>query len=551
MSGYTRRRTNEVEVAIYKDTDLGYGFSIMGGDPIDETPDVNTPILISKLKPGAPAEKTGLIKVGHEVLAINGFNMVGSSHDDVVKQLQQATDGLVMLKLKTVNKRTTTDVVLAQLGYEVVRCLFPFTAQNEDELSLKRDDIVFVKGKGSDGWCFGQSQSSGAQGMFPGQFVMKLKVGPEILAQIAAELEALVPGISDGALRMTSEVLYEELDPPTPGTPAEDRTSLNTYNFQAENLYERLDSAGADSTLGSKSSGSELGSPTPDEALYPLARPDNLQPRVVLIGKEVFGGTVTPSDLPTTSRGHQYAPINAGGSGEVVYEPTPFQAAQMEADADDTAFAKPEIEDLYASVNKVLSSDGDDDTKSRRLDINDDMYATLESLQRSPPQVPVRKYDKNLLPPTMRIHLASTHDEVEDAAESAYELLPGQKEFDLDEKTAADSSPMASPEGLKPYDKLKSANVTPEPTKSPAGSPRKGSMIGSPASDGLSPPPLPIRKASLADATLGLLPQAKKDEKRRQKDQQKQAKRDEKQRQKDAKALEKEQKKLAKKEKKV
>lgn len=40
------------------------------------------------------------------------------------------------------------------------------------------------------------------------------------------------------------------------------------------------------------------------------------------------------------------------------------------------------------------------------------MYATLESLQRSPPQVPVRKYDKNLLPPTMRIHLASTHDEV-------------------------------------------------------------------------------------------------------------------------------------------
>ena len=154
---------------------------------------------------------TGLIKVGHEVLAINGVNMVGQTHDDVVKQLQQATDGLVMLKLKTVvsnctalprqrrsrrhapiatsdpalglmnlvrlpacgkriysayyshmpptatpnptpilpanplppqNKRTTTDVVLAQLGYEVVRCLFPFTAQNEDELSLKRDDIV-------------------------------------------------------------------------------------------------------------------------------------------------------------------------------------------------------------------------------------------------------------------------------------------------------------------------------------------------------------------------------------------------------------------------
>lgn len=539
MSGYTAKRTNEVEVAIYKDTILGYGFSIMGGDPVEENPDVNTPILISKLKLGAPAEKTGLIKVGHEVLAINGVNMVGQTHDDVVKQLQQATDGLVMLKLKTVNKRTTTDVVLAQLGYEVVRCLFPFTAQNEDELSLKRDDIVFVKGKGSDGWCFGQSQASGAQGMFPGQFVMKLKVGPEILTQIAAELESLVPGISDGAHRCGSEVLYEELDSPMPGMPAEGRKALN---FQAENLYERLD---ADSTMGSKSSkGSAKGSTAMDAALYPLARPDGVSSRVVLIGKEVFGETVTPSELPVTSRGHQYAPINTGGAGEVVYEPTPFQAAQM-APADDTVVAKPEIEDLYASVNKIVSNDGDDDT-SRRVDINDDMYATLESLQRGAPEVPVRKYDKNLLPPTMRIHLASTHDEVEDAGENAYELLPGQKEFDLDENTSADSTPMASPEGLKPYDKLKSTNVTPSPITSPVGSPTKS--IGSPGSpgDGAQPPPLPVRKASQPDLSSALFPPSTKDEKKRLKDQQKQAKKNEKQQKKDAKAKEKELKKKAK-----
>ena len=126
-----------------------------------------------------------------------------------------------------------------------------------------------------------------------------------------------------------------------PGMPAEGRKALN---FQAENLYERLD---ADSTMGSKSSkGSAKGSTAMDAALYPLARPDGVSSRVVLIGKEVFGETVTPSELPVTSRGHQYAPINTGGAGEVVYEPTPFQAAQM-APADDTVVAKPEIEDLY------------------------------------------------------------------------------------------------------------------------------------------------------------------------------------------------------------
>ena len=182
------------------------------------------------------------------------------------------------------------------------------------------------------------------------------------------------------------------------------------------------------------------------------------------------------------------------------------------------------------------------------MDINDDMYATLESLQKGAPEVPVRKYDKNLLPPVMRIHLASTHDEVEDAGESAYELLPGQKEFDLDEKTSAESTPMASPEGLKPYDKLKSTNVTPSPMTSPVGSPTKS--VGSPGSpgDGAQPPPLPVRKASQADLSSGLYAAAPsaKDEKKRLKDQQKQAKKNEKQQKKEAKAKEKELKKKAK-----
>ena len=51
-----------------------------------------------------------------------------------------------------------------------------------------------------------------------------IKVGPEILTQIAAELESLVPGISAGAhdhgSHYGTEVLYEELDSPMPGTEA-------------------------------------------------------------------------------------------------------------------------------------------------------------------------------------------------------------------------------------------------------------------------------------------------------------------------------------------
>ena len=45
---------------------------------------------------------TGLINVGDEVLAMNGVNMVGQTHDDFVKHHQQAMGSPVTLKLKPV-----------------------------------------------------------------------------------------------------------------------------------------------------------------------------------------------------------------------------------------------------------------------------------------------------------------------------------------------------------------------------------------------------------------------------------------------------------------
>ena len=42
-----------------------------------------------------------------------------------------------------------------QVSYEKVRVLFRFHALKDDELELERGDVVYVMGKGDDGWAYG------------------------------------------------------------------------------------------------------------------------------------------------------------------------------------------------------------------------------------------------------------------------------------------------------------------------------------------------------------------------------------------------------------
>lgn len=43
-----------------------------------------------------------------------------------------------------------------QVSYEKVRVLFPFHSQKDDELELIRGDVIYVMGKGTDGWAYGK-----------------------------------------------------------------------------------------------------------------------------------------------------------------------------------------------------------------------------------------------------------------------------------------------------------------------------------------------------------------------------------------------------------
>lgn len=68
----------------------GLGFNIMGGN------DINVPIYISKILPGGVTEKTGGLRRGDQLLAVDGQSVQGKSHENVVKLLRDA-EGSVRL----------------------------------------------------------------------------------------------------------------------------------------------------------------------------------------------------------------------------------------------------------------------------------------------------------------------------------------------------------------------------------------------------------------------------------------------------------------------
>lgn len=64
-----------------------YGFSIMGGDIAQDgsgaasCPPTCSPIFVSKIKPGTPSD--GTLKIGTQIISINGVCVVGMMHSQV------------------------------------------------------------------------------------------------------------------------------------------------------------------------------------------------------------------------------------------------------------------------------------------------------------------------------------------------------------------------------------------------------------------------------------------------------------------------------------
>ncbi|KAI6243907.1 hypothetical protein M3Y99_00057800 [Aphelenchoides fujianensis] len=81
---------------IRRDSNAGLGLSIAGG--VESTPFINndTGLFVSKLTPGAPAERAGL-RIGDKLLEVNGTSMVNQRHDVAVQCMQKNTSAVELV----------------------------------------------------------------------------------------------------------------------------------------------------------------------------------------------------------------------------------------------------------------------------------------------------------------------------------------------------------------------------------------------------------------------------------------------------------------------
>eukprot|EP00035_Acanthoeca_spectabilis_P025372 m.458141 g.458141 ORF g.458141 m.458141 type:complete len:586 (+) comp21431_c0_seq1:315-2072(+) len=432
------------QVTIKASKKLGYGFSIMGGDlprELREEVDMSSanladrrdcsPVYISKIKPNTPAD--GKVKVGAQIIEINGLNIVGQPHTHVIAELKRAKGEITLLT----RIPKASSVYLAQVSYEKVQVLFRFHAQKDDELELVRGDVVYVMGKGSDGWAYGVCQRTGLSGMFPGNFAIKIKPPPEMIDSLYSELEARNPGFSHHG---KAEVLYDQL----PGDSAGDAPAAGSGN--ASGVAGAEAGPNDDASLPQRDDGfmEGAGAEADDSTGIVYAKADARPPvprapEVRLVGREV---TKYASVSKDTGEEPVYAPIGSlngeAQSGEIMYATTPAEGEILYASTPAQEAAAKDgvvIESLYSTVEK-------ESDPIRRGTISggviagasEDIYATLESIGTEAPEVPNRQYDKSLLPPTIRVHI----DDGDGASiqEASYELLPwqkeGQNELDVD-----------------------------------------------------------------------------------------------------------------------
>ena len=67
--------------------------------------------------------------------------------------------------------RESDGAVFGVAGFLAYRCVVPYPAASDAELTLRHGDLVFVAETRHDGWCRGWLQRTGRDGLFPATFV--------------------------------------------------------------------------------------------------------------------------------------------------------------------------------------------------------------------------------------------------------------------------------------------------------------------------------------------------------------------------------------------
>lgn len=214
-----------------------YGFSIVGGVMVGGPDGVRAPIVISKVQTGSSAEEGGL-KVGMLLLEVNGQSVRGADHDEAVNCLKSSSKSSG-LELKVTNptvtlandaaasastylpNRNSQSQLILPVMYERVEMLYPFKGARDDELEVKKGDIVHVTGKGTDGWVMGTCQRTGLRGMVPGNFCLKLRhiTLDSIYDQIENYASLPQPPTGDAVYEELPDPESEPLSPTSPVSP--------------------------------------------------------------------------------------------------------------------------------------------------------------------------------------------------------------------------------------------------------------------------------------------------------------------------------------------
>lgn len=69
---------------------------------------ISVHLILGKLIPGSPAEKSGELKIGDLIVAVNGINIIGMSHGQVVNIIKES--GLqVQLTIENASEKSLID----------------------------------------------------------------------------------------------------------------------------------------------------------------------------------------------------------------------------------------------------------------------------------------------------------------------------------------------------------------------------------------------------------------------------------------------------------
>eukprot|EP00047_Mylnosiga_fluctuans_P004833 m.236824 g.236824 ORF g.236824 m.236824 type:complete len:546 (-) comp13036_c0_seq1:293-1930(-) len=350
---------------------IGFGFSVMGGEDVGPGKPI-VPVFITKVKPNSPAEQVGL-PLNSILVGVNDLSLESLSHKDVVAIIKAAPDtSTLYVKVPAKNTFVPNRASIASLNllptdFDKVEALFAFEATRPDELALDKGDFIHVTHKGADGWCLGQNQRTQQIGLFPGNFVARVRPAPLNRENIYQTL----PEERSGSPVSRREVVYASLDLGSDPTPSEPEEPAPAPELPAR-----------------QSMGTVLAPVQADESPYSqVARPIYAQP--------IRSRRGTGTDMAA-------APSS---------EPLPMYAMATHAEP------PPML---------MISEHGNDPQLLLRA--ADDIYSRLEDVGGAgsdAPPIPERKYDADALAPILNSSLSASRGSRLD--DPNYEKLPSMK----------------------------------------------------------------------------------------------------------------------------